>query len=169
MKNTTKTDTREFIITRELNASREKVFKAWSEPEKLKQWWGPKGFELGIGSFEFKPGGTFHYSMQAGQGPKMWGKFQYQEIAAPEKIVFINSFSDEEGNITRAPFSETWPQEMLNVLTLAEKEGKTLLTLRGHPVNATEAETDTYHNAHESMRQGFSGTFEQLENFLASH
>lgn len=161
------TDTREFVISRELDAPRELVFKAWSEAERLAKWWGPKGFDLGVDKFEFQPGGTFHYSMQAGDGPKMWGKFVYREITAPEKIVFINSFSDENGGTTRAPFADTWPQEMLNILTLTEKGGKTLMTLRGAPINATEEEANTYHAHQDSMNQGFSGTFEQLDAYLA--
>lgn len=161
------TDTREFVITRELKAPRDLVFKAWSEADRLAKWWGPKGFNLEVAKFDFQPEGIFHYSMQAGDGPKMWGKFVYREIAAPEKIVFINSFSDENATITRAPFADTWPEEMMNILTLKEQDGKTLLTLRGAPINATEEETNTYHAHHESMRQGFGGTFEQLEAYLA--
>jgi uncharacterized protein YndB with AHSA1/START domain len=61
----------------------------------------------------------------------MWGRFVYREIVAPERIVFINSFSDEEGNITRAPFSPTWPLEVLNTLTLSEHEGKIYLPFEG--------------------------------------
>jgi uncharacterized protein YndB with AHSA1/START domain len=97
----------------------------------------------------------------------MWGRFVYREIVAPERIVFINSFSDEDGNITRAPFSSTWPLEVLNTLTLSEHEGKTTLTLRGGPINATEEERKTFEAGFDSMRQGFTGTFDQLADYLA--
>ena len=70
----TKTD---FIITREYNAPRELIFKAWSEADRLVQWWGPKGFQLGVAALDFRPGGIFHYSMQAANGETMWGRFVY--------------------------------------------------------------------------------------------
>ena len=56
---------------------------------------------------------------------------------------------------------------MYNTLTLTEQEGKTLLTLRGQAYNATAEEQETYRQGHASMQQGFSGTFDQLEAYLA--
>jgi uncharacterized protein YndB with AHSA1/START domain len=164
---TTNADEFEFIITRIFDAPRELVFKAWTESEHLKHWWGPKGFTFGVSKLDFRPGGIFHYSMRSPDGHEMWGKFVYREIVVPEKIVFINSFSDEEGNTVRAPFSPTWPLEVLNTLTLSENEGKTTLTLRGGPINATEEERKTYEAGFESMKQGFGGTFDQLADYLA--
>lgn len=158
---------REFVITRVFDAPRELVFKAYSEAERLMHWWGPKGFTMRVSTLDFRPGGVFHYCMRSPDGHDMWGKFVYREIAAPERIVFINSFSDAEGNLVRAPFSPTWPLEVLNTLTLSEHEGKTTLTLRGGPYNATEAERKTFDDAHDSLRQGFTGTFDQLADYLA--
>ncbi|RNI28982.1 SRPBCC family protein [Rufibacter latericius] len=154
------------VITHKIAASRELVWQAWTQEEHLLHWWGPKGFTLGVKQFELKPGGTFHYSMQVGEKPKMWGKFVYQEIQAPERLVFLNSFADEEGSILRAPFSSTWPLEMLNVLTLTEANGITTLTLKGTPYNASEEENATYIAGIESMQQGFKGTFENLISYL---
>jgi uncharacterized protein YndB with AHSA1/START domain len=161
------TTEQEFVITRVFDAPRELVFKAWTEADRLAQWWGPKGFALGVAHLDLRPGGIFHYSMQSAAGHVMWGRFVYQEIVAPERIVYINSFSDEEGNIARAPFSQTWPLEVFNTLTLTEDEGKTALTLRGHPINATEEERKTYSEMHKSMQQGFTGTLDQLAAYLA--
>jgi uncharacterized protein YndB with AHSA1/START domain len=164
---TTNVDENELVITRIFDAPRELVFKVWTESEHLKHWWGPKGFTLGVSKLDFRPGGVFHYSMHSPDGHEMWGKFVYREIVAPEKIVFINSFSDAEGNTVRAPFSPTWPLEILNNMTLAEHEGKTTLTLRGGPINATEDEHKTFTGMHEGMQQGFAGTFDQLAEYLA--
>ena len=159
-------DTRELIITRLLDAPRDVVYKAWTDEESLKQWWGPKGFDLGVAEFSLQPGGAFHYYMAA-NGMKMWGKFVYREISAPERMVFTNSFSNEQGTLTRAPFSATWPLEMLNTLTLAERDGKTLMTLRTVPVNHTAEEEQTFVDGIPSMHMGFAGTFEKLEQYLA--
>lgn len=165
--NTTHVDKTELVITRIFDAPRDLVFKVWTESEQLKRWWGPKGFKLGVSRLDFHPGGVFHYSMQSPDGYEMWGKFVYREITPPEKIVFVNSFSDEEGNTVRVPFSPTWPLEVLNTLTLEEHDGKTTLTLRGGPTNATEDERKTFTGMHESMQQGFAGTFDQLVEYLA--
>src|SRR5262249_19009776 len=97
----------------------------------------------------------------------MWGKFVYREIVAPERIVFINSFSDEEGNTIRAPFSPTWPLEILNTLTLSEHKGKTTLTIRAVPFNAAKEESETFEAGLDSMRQGFNGSLDQLADYLA--
>lgn len=89
------------------------------------------------------------------------------DIETPHRIALINSFSDEAGGITRAPFDEQWPLEMRNIITLSEADGVTTLTLTGRPENATPGEAAVYDAHHESMHQGFGGTFDKLEAFLA--
>jgi uncharacterized protein YndB with AHSA1/START domain len=157
----------ELEITHTFDAPREKVFKAWTESEQLLQWWGPKGFTMNIAKFELSPGGIFLYSQTTPDGQVMWGKFVYREIAAPEKLVFTNSFSDEEGNTVRAPFSASWPLEILNTLTFTEQDGKTTLTMRGMPFSATEEERQTFAAARDGIKQGFAGTFAQLTEYLS--
>lgn len=158
----------DFVITRTFHAPRELVFKAWSEPGRLAQWWGPKGFVMQATRVDFRPGGVFHYGMASPHGHPMWGRFVYREIVAPERIVFVVSFSDAAGGITRAPFSATWPLEVLNTLTLSEHDGWTTLTLKGGPINATEDERRTFVAGLESMRHGFTGTLDQLATYLAN-
>ncbi len=157
----------ELVITRELKAPRELVFKVWSDAKHLAKWWGPKGFEMGVTILDFRPGGTFHYSMKAPEGFVMWGRFDYREIVVPEKIVFTNSFSDEDGNITRAPFSATFPLKVLNTVTFTDEGNKTTLTIKGYPENATDEECSTFEGMYANMQQGFGGTFDQLEAYLA--
>ena len=157
---------KELVITRTFNAPKKLVYKAFSESEALVQWWGPKGAKIEVNKFNFKPGGIFHYSMQSPMG-EMWGRFHYMEIVEPERIVFTNSFSDKDGNIIRAPFSNDFPLEIMNILTLNEQDGKTTVTLKGSPINATEAEMNFFTNMFSGMQQGFAGTFDQLEEYLS--
>jgi len=157
----------EFVITRELDAPRNLVFKAWTEPERLAQWWGPKGFTVKVAKVDLRPGGMFLYGMTAPDGSEMWGKFIYREIVPPERMVFIVSFSDENGGTTRHPMAPTWPIEMLNTVTLTEHGEKTTLTLRSSAYNATEEERATFKAGHASMQGGFGGTFDQLVDYLA--
>jgi uncharacterized protein YndB with AHSA1/START domain len=163
-------DTQDFTISRTFEASRERVWKAWADPQALARWWGPKGATIRVIKLEFRPGGMFHYAMAYQPGRDMYGRFIYREIVAPERIVFVNSFSDADGGITRAPFPQLegkWPLEVLNTMTLAERDGRTTLSLVGGPINATEEERRIFAGMHDSMRQGFGGTFDQLADYLA--
>jgi uncharacterized protein YndB with AHSA1/START domain len=156
----------ELVIKRTFNAPQEQVFGAWTQAESLEKWWGPKGCAITVIGLDFIPGGFFHYRMDMPDGGVMWGKFIFREIEAPERIVFLNSFSDENANITRAPFDTPFPLQMLLKVIFTEHEGGTLLTLHGSPYNATTEEAKAFGDLHESMHQGFGGTFDQLDEFL---
>ncbi|MFC4304170.1 SRPBCC family protein [Cohnella boryungensis] len=158
----------EVLLTREFNAPRELVFKVWTEAEHFCKWWGPKGFTLEIHKMDARPGGGFLGCQKSPDGMSIWGKFVYLEVNAPEKLVFIQSFSDEEGNIVRAPFNPNWPLEIINILTFAEEDGKTTVTFSGGPVNASEEEMAAFEAMKPMVKQGFDGTFEQLDQYLAS-
>ncbi|MFD4817834.1 SRPBCC family protein [Peribacillus butanolivorans] len=155
-------------ITRSFNAPRELVFKAFTESEHLQNWWAPKGWAFDISKFELRQDGVFHYSQTSPDGNVMWVKFDYHEVNAPEKLVYTSFFSDEKGNIVRAPFNDNWPLETLNTFTFTEYEGKTILTMIGTPVSPTEEEMKTYEEAQEMVQEGFSGTFVQLADYLSN-
>jgi len=159
---------KEFVVTRVFDAPRDLVWRAHSESERLAQWWGPKGFRLHSVKLDFRPGGVFHYGMRSPDGHDIWGRIVYREIVAPERIVFVLSFSDQEGRVTRNPWSPIWPLEVLNTLTFTEQRGKTTLTLRGRPINATGEECKDFEAGFASMEQGFGGTYDQLADYLAS-
>lgn len=158
----------DFVISQTFDAPRELVFQSWVEPERLAQWWGPVGFSLSVLALDLKPGGIFHYGMRADNGYEMWGKFTYHAIEAPEKIVSVLSFADRDGNPVQHPVSATWPLFSHNTMTLAEEDGKTVMTLRSSPHEATDEQHRTFLEGHESMRQGFSATFAQLAQYLAT-
>jgi len=158
---------REFVITRTFDAPRQVVWQAFTEVDRLVQWWGPKGFTMRVAKLDLRPGGVFHYGMRSPTGHEMWGRFVYREVVAPERLVFVVSFSDADGGVTRHPMSATWPLEVLNTVTLAEERGKTTLTQSGGPINASDVERRTFEGAFEQMRMGFKGTLDQLEAYLA--
>jgi uncharacterized protein YndB with AHSA1/START domain len=166
--NTTQTAAGDFVLSRVLDAPRELVWKCFTDPEHMKHWWGPKGVKVVVSDMDLRPGGTYLYGMQVPDGPVMWGKFVYREVAPPEKLVCISSFSDEKRGLTRHPMSPTWPMEMLSTFTFEEVAGgKTKFTLRWSTHNATEEEKKTFSAGHASMTQGWGGTLEQLEAYLA--
>ena len=159
----------DFVITRVFDAPRELLWKAFTEPERMKAWWGPKGSTIVASKMDLRSGGTYLGAMRDPTGRVMWAKFVYREIAKPERLVWVHSFSDETGGLTRHPLSATWPLELLTTVTFEEQpDGKTKLTLRWSPINASPEEQQTFDAAHDSMTQGWGGTFERLTAYLAS-
>ena len=108
---------RAFVISHVFDAPRDLVWKAHSELEGLKHWWRPKGFTWVTGTLDFRPGGMFHYGLRSPNGQEMWGRFIYREIVKPERMVYVVSFSDPKGGVTRHFLSPEWPAEMLNTAT----------------------------------------------------
>lgn len=95
------------------------------------------------------------------------GAVRLSGIDAPSRIVLVNSFSDETGGVTRHPTSASWPLEMLSRFELESEGNRTTLTIRWLPINSTEEERATFAGAMDSMTQGWSGTFDQLADYLA--
>ena len=157
---------KEFVISRTFDAPRDLVWKAWTERDQLLQWFGPKGFAMTTAKLDLRPGGVFHYCLRSQDGKEIWGKFVYREIAAPSRIVLVNSFSDAQGGLTRHPFAPTWPLEMLSTTTFDEEGGKTKLAIEWSPLNPTDEERKTFDSSHDGMKQGWTGTFEQLTDYL---
>ena len=157
----------QFSISRVFDASRDLVWKAVTEPGRLAHWWGPKGFTMLVCDVDLRPGGVFRYAMRSPDGHEMWGKWVYREIVPPERLSSVVSFTDEQGKIMRHPASPTWPLEVLNTMILSEQGDKTTMTISGYPINATEEERKTYDAGRGSMKQGFKGTLDQLEAYLA--
>ncbi|MBL7832740.1 MAG: SRPBCC domain-containing protein [Cyclobacteriaceae bacterium] len=158
----------EFIISRVFNAPRELVFQAFTQAEHLKHWWGPKGVSIKIYTLEVKPGGIFHYSMTHPDGSVVWGRFTFQEIVAPERLSFLNAFSDEKGNIAPAPFDTAFPKQVLNEWTFAELNGKTTVTLKATAFNASAESQKCFENLFSSMTGGYGGMFDVFENYLTT-
>jgi uncharacterized protein YndB with AHSA1/START domain len=159
---------KDFVMSRVLDTPRDFLWRCFTDPEHMKHWWGPKGVSVVASKMDLRPGGTYHYGMKVPDGSVMWGKFAYREIVPNEKLVLINSFSDENGGITRHPLAPTWPLEMLSVFSFDDAPGgKSKFTIRWSPHNATAEEQKTFDAGHASMTQGWGGTMEQLETYLA--
>jgi uncharacterized protein YndB with AHSA1/START domain len=159
---------KDFVISRVFDAPLDAVWKASTERERMMRWWGPKGFPISKATLDLRPGGMFHYGMSMPDGSTMWGRLVYREVAPKERLVAVVSFTDEKANPVRHPMSPTWPLEMLSTTTFAERGGKTEITIRWTPLNPTPEEQKTFDAGHESMTQGFTGTLDQLADFLTS-
>jgi uncharacterized protein YndB with AHSA1/START domain len=136
-------------ITRIFDAPREVVFQAWTDPERLKRWWGPKDFTNPVCELDARPGGAIRIHMRAPDGTVYPMTGVVREIVEPERLVFVSAALDEQGN----PFFE-----VLNTIEFSEQGGKTRLTLRASVVNKT-AEAEPYLAG---MEEGWSQSLDRL-------
>jgi uncharacterized protein YndB with AHSA1/START domain len=156
-----------FLITRIFDAPRDLLWKVWTQGEHLGKWFSPKGFKILAAKMDFRVGGIYHYGLETPDGKPMWGKWEFREIAAPERIVLIQCFSDEKGGITRHPMAPDWPQFTLSTMTFIAQGNKTKFTLTWVPYKATEVERKTFDAGRAGMETGWGGTMEQLLAYLA--
>lgn len=153
------------VLEREFDAPKELLFKAFSEPEHLKKWWGPRGWVLTVCNVDFRVDGIWHYCMKCidkNQGDffgfESWGKGVYQEIIQDEKIVYIDYFSDAEGNE-----NDEMPSTY-NTLSFEDYEGKTRLINRAVYTSAKALKTVL----DMGMEQGITETWDRLEEHITS-
>jgi uncharacterized protein YndB with AHSA1/START domain len=162
------TDTPRFRITRAFNAPRAKVWDAWTRPEALAQWFGPKGTSSSLLAFDLRPGGEWRGRMDMPDGSAVFSKFVFREVEPMSRLVWVHGFADAEGNRIRAPFAEQFPLEMLTTVLFADKGEGTRIELSWIPLNATPEEEAFFASMMASMEGGWSGSFEQLDEFLAA-
>ncbi|MWC29863.1 SRPBCC domain-containing protein [Paenibacillus sp. MMS18-CY102] len=151
------------VIERVFDAPRELVFQMFKEPEHLKRWWGPRGWELPVCTVDFRPGGVWHYCMKCVDkshgdfyGMESWGKAIYKEIAEPEMFSYTDYFSDAEGNQNaEMPSTDV-------TLTFIDEGGKTKLVNRGVYVSPEALKTVM----DMGMLQGITETWDRLEERL---
>jgi uncharacterized protein YndB with AHSA1/START domain len=156
-----------FVISRVFDAPRERVWAAWTEVERLKQWFSPKGFTVLTAKMDFRVGGTYHSGLRMPDGKEMWGKWTFREIKAPERLVWINAFSDKDGGLGVHPLNPDWPRQMLTTVSLEAQGAKTQVTIEWIPVEgSTEVERKTFDGGRQSMTMGWTGTLEQLTAYL---
>lgn len=156
-----------FVINRSFEAPIETMFKMWTDPKHFSQWQAPIGFTMNFTKADIKPGGETIYSMSNGT-ITMHGRAKYLEVIPPNKLVYTQQFCDEQGHVSRHPMSSTWPETMLTtILFTAEDTNKTRITITWEPYGkVTEEEQDTFHNAKGNMTQGWTGSFDKLEEYI---
>lgn len=157
---------RDLIISRVFDAPRDLVWKTWTDPEAIKQWWGPKEFTAPSITSDFRVGGRFVYSMR-GAGPDgamkdYWNTGEHREIVPLKKIVATMSFADEHGNPVPAShygMPGRWPMKTLLTVTFGDSAGKkTKLIVREVGIPRQVAEL---------ARLGWEQQFDKFEEVLA--
>ncbi|HKV54275.1 MAG TPA: SRPBCC domain-containing protein [Candidatus Binataceae bacterium] len=142
----------ELVITRVFDAPRSVVFKAWTEPEHLVRWWGPRGFTLPSCKMDLRPGGAYRFHMRGPEGDEHWSQGVFREIVEPERLAMAGSWADAQGN-------PTTPETLLSI-TFEEQGQKTKLTLR-----QSVFESVTARDAH---RGGWTSSFERLADYVTA-
>jgi uncharacterized protein YndB with AHSA1/START domain len=123
------TANREIVVSRLLNAPRELVFKVWTEPKHVAQWWGPNGFTNTIHEMEVKPGGVWRFIMHGPDGRDYPNKIIFIEVVKPERLVYRHSGDDD-----------TEPVNFHVTVTFEKQGDKTKLTMRSIFESAAELE-----------------------------
>ncbi len=123
----------EIVITRLFFAPRDLVWRAWTDPGFVAQWWGPKGYTSPSCSIDLRVGGAISSACDPRKAGISGVTGTYQEIKKPERIVCTDSFADEKGNVVPASYygmSPDFPLELLISMTFESQPGMTRFTLR---------------------------------------
>jgi uncharacterized protein YndB with AHSA1/START domain len=158
-----------FVINRTFEAPIDILFDMWTDPQHVSQWLPPTGFTMRFIKPDISVGGSSFYSMSDGGTTTMYGRVEYLEIERPHRIVYTQQFCDEHGNISRHPKAPTWPETMLtNVVFAEESTNRTRVTVTWEVYGtATRDEVETFRNAKAGMTEGWTGSFDKLDGYLA--
>jgi uncharacterized protein YndB with AHSA1/START domain len=113
-------DPRALIGTRVIDAPRELVFSAWTDPKHLAQWWGPDGFSITTRSFDFRPGGVWRFVMHGPDGRDYENRITFDELVPPERILYHHGGGDD-----------VEPMQFRTTVTFEDLGDQTRLTLHG--------------------------------------
>jgi uncharacterized protein YndB with AHSA1/START domain len=108
----------EILITRELDAPRHLVYRAYTTPELVRRWWPGRRGEMTVAEIDLRVGGAWRYAMVADGGFEVAFHGEYREIVPAERVVFTEIFEAMPG------------EPALNTATFAEADGRTIFTLR---------------------------------------
>ncbi|RZS88596.1 uncharacterized protein YndB with AHSA1/START domain [Phyllobacterium myrsinacearum] len=139
----------ELTIVRILDAPVALVFKAWSQPEHVMRWWGPKNFTCPSCQMDFKEGGAYRSSIRSPDGEEAWMVGHYTQIVEPERIVFTFAWEDTDGL--------QGPQTLVTV-TLSAQGQRTKLVFHQAPFDSAE-DRDSHQN-------GWTECMQRLEAYV---
>jgi uncharacterized protein YndB with AHSA1/START domain len=140
----------ELTFTRTFEAPRELVFKVWTDPYHIAQWWGPHGFKIPVSKVDARVGGRFEVHMLGDDGTLLPSIGEFQEVVAPERIVFTSNLEGPDGRRLI---------EVVNTVTLDDDRGRTKMTLHIKVMHAAPEIADKL----AGMEEGWSQSLERLE------
>ncbi len=146
----------ELTITRTFDAPRDLVYTAWTRPDSMAQWFGPKNFTNPVCELDVRPGGAILIHMRGPDGAVYPMTGSFQEVVPPERLVFTSSaFAGVDGMFLLKD---------ITTVTFAKENGKTRVTVHAIVTKATpEAE-----GALAGMEEGWNQTLDKLADYLAT-
>ncbi|MYI70796.1 MAG: SRPBCC domain-containing protein [Boseongicola sp. SB0673_bin_14] len=155
-----------FKLTREFDASKDLVWRTWTEADLVQRWYGP-GVETVIHEFEVKPGGLWLNEMRMGER-SMNQRMEFTEVSPTDRLVILMSNADENWEVTANPMMPDWPRTILTTVTLEDREGGgTLLTLDWTPHEATDAERAAFAASASDFNKGWGAGMNIIDEILA--
>ncbi len=157
----------EFIIARELKTNLEILWKMFTEPENMASWYGPKEIKTGYSDMDFKRGGHYHFSMIDEDKNESWGKIYYIDIVKNIRLIYLNTFSNSKGEITRHPMAPLMPAELLTTIHFIKiDDNNSKIEIKWYPINALPEEIKMFNDFHESFKMGWTGSLDRLASEL---
>ena len=153
-----------FKMTREFDAPKDLVWRAWTEADLVQRWYGP-GVETVIHEFEVRPGGLWLNEMRMGER-SMNHRMEFTEVSPTDRLVFLMSNADENWNVTANPMMPDWPRTLLTTVTLEDRDGGAFLTLNWDPHEATDAERAAFAAAASDFNKGWGAGMNIIEEIL---
>lgn len=159
--------TEAFIINRSFDTPVDVVFDAWADPAQLVEWLSPTGMTMAFMEADIRTGGKSFYRM-GNDSVTMYGRAAYLKVERPRTLIYTQQFCDKDGNIARHPLAPAWPETMLtHVSFTATDANKTLVTVHWEVTGpATPEEMAAFINGRGGMTQGWTGSFDKLEQHL---
>ena len=160
----------QFVINRSFDAPLELMFEMWTNPEHIAQWLAPTGFTMEFLQSKSPAEGSTFYFMTNGNGVDFYGKKRILEMRKPDRVVYTQQFCDKDENISRHPLAPTWPETMLTAVELsAEGQNRARVTVTWEVYGAaTKEELETFILSRAGMNQGWTGSFNKLDDYLAN-
>jgi uncharacterized protein YndB with AHSA1/START domain len=160
-----------FVINRSFDVPIEKMWDLWTSPDHFSKWLPPTGFTMKFLEADIRSGGKTVYSMTAlNGGMTMYGRTDYITLEKPHTLIYTQQFTDEKGNVSRHPMAPTWPETMKTHVSLTEEGPKsTRVTITWEVIGqVTQKEMDTFINGRTGMTQGWTGSFDKLDDYLVT-
>jgi uncharacterized protein YndB with AHSA1/START domain len=147
----------DIVIYRVFDLPVSKVWRALTEAEQFKKWWGPEGFTCPSSKMEARVGGKYLNCMRGPDGKEFWSTGVVKEFVPEKKLVITDHFSDDKGNFKPASdygMPGDWPEELLITFELEEADGATKLRLQHEGIPE---------EAHDDCVKGWNESFDKLE------
>ena len=141
---------REIVMTRAFDAPRDLVFKAYTDPNVIPQWWGQRDSTTIVDKMDVRPGGLWRFVQQAQDGSELGFRGEFREIVPPERLVYTFEFEGMPGHI------------LVETITFEEQDGTTTLT----STSVFDSIEDRDGMLSSGMEEGVAESLDRLEEYL---